>query len=159
MELKNINIDSISEEYFGIKQFDSEIYNSLHTQIKLNGQLKNIIVMKKDKYIIVDGYYVFKIMKELGYTTIWAKELPYDEIALKHYVLQMELTLKHDFILIAKLIDFLIKKNVNINNICASIRFLPNELIGYERLLTYDFSRFSEKIHLTYYSKPDNTFF
>lgn len=150
----NINEIDLSIER-SHKFFNSDIYHKLENSIKRNGQIQNIVITKVDNtYQILNGYYICKIMKELGYTQIWCNIIENDELVM----FELDCSFKWDFIKVAKRIIHLLL-NRSSKEISYSTGMHENEVNVFSRLLEYDFLRDKEKTFLDYNSSQKADFF
>lgn len=144
-------IDNIDKSH---KFFDSDIYHKIENGIKKYGQLKNIIINKK--FEIIDGKYIFKILKELGYKNVWCLVIEKDE---EYFEFILDNNFKWDYIKVAKKIKKILEQNL-LHEFKVLTMMHEDEINNFSRILDYDFlNKDIEKLYLEYNSKKEESFF
>lgn len=156
-EYININeiVDNISSSYI-----DNFKYEKLKIFIQNYGQLKNIVVFKVNKkYIIIDGYILYKCMKELNYKEIYVSIIPLktEEEAL---LLSLLLNIKFDsdWIKLANVIKKLLC-NYELNYLSEVLPYDKTEIEKYPLLLEYDFKKHSNEVYNNLFMENNDEYF
>lgn len=145
--MQQLLIKNIEVPEWSFKNIDSEHHKALRKSINKHGQTKNIIVRSigKDKYEIIDGKEVFKIIRDLGNVDyIWC--YVYRDItdleALLLY-LEHDFYFENNFVTIAYAVKE-INKAITKLDISKYTRYSFNEVNELLLLTQYDFTKFEE---------------
>lgn len=157
-KFQEIDINMISDEkLFSYKDYDNFIASKLEVQIKKNGQLKNIVVTKKDdKYVVIDGYFIFQTMKKLRYETIQACIVKTDSPELLS--VELNVLFNKDLVLYAQKIKFL-KEKFGELSLEYTLPMLKNEIAEYAKLLEFDFKKYNNDLHSKLFLDANEEYF
>lgn len=142
--MEQILIKDIKLPDWSLKDINLEQFKKLSQSIKKNGQTKNIIVRKLDidKYEVIDGKNVFKILKTLNKDYVHC--YVYRDISkLESLLIYLEhdFYFENDFIKISEAIEKIHKK-VTKYEISKYTKYSYNEILELLTLANFDFSRF-----------------
>lgn len=161
-EYKVINIDKIedsSENSFSY--FNSMKYEKIKSFLKKVGQIKNIVVYfdsKKKKYKIIDGYYVYKSLKELGQKEVIVYILDLKEICDYYYSILLNIKFDEDLVKLAKMIKKLLL-NSSSSELYKILPFEKEEIEKYPLLLEYDFKKYDVTLHNNLFMENNDEYF
>lgn len=135
---------------WSLKEFDKDVFKSLQNSVHSLGQTKNIIVraMPDNKYEVIDGKQVFKILKQLDKDYIWAHVYrDVDDLEAIWLYLQHDFYFNTNFVAASKAIEKLHKKLTKLE-ISKKTKYEYQEVIELLSLAVYDFSKFSKKMEV-----------
>lgn len=158
VEFKKINIDLIFDNGNSFTEFDYESYDKLKNNIKKNGQLKNIVVIKVKKgYEILDGSVVFKILNELKYKEILCcvcKDVKNKDLLS----LELNIKFKDDYVKLSKKIKNILEEEEE-QKVSLTTRFKKEELRLYSKLLNFDFKKYNINMYNELYLENNDEYF
>lgn len=143
-----------------LKHYDETTYLKLKNNLKKNGQLKNLVVVKiGEEYHLLDGYYVYNVMKDLkieqAYCSVINDIKEEDALLIS---LELNITFRNDIIRIAKRIKDLLV-NHSATDISPTTDFYEVEIQNYPNILTYDFKKYDANLHNNLFMESNNEYF
>lgn len=131
---------------WSLKNVNQDEYDSLSNSIRNNGQTKNILVrqISKDKYEVIDGKNVFKILSTMNKDFIWCHVYrDISEIEAMLIYLQHDFYFQNNFVEVSKVIEKVHKKITKLE-ISKKTKYSYSEVIELLSLAKYDFEKFNE---------------
>ena len=148
--MEQILIKEIQLPSWSFKNIDPENFKSLSDSILKNGQTKSITVrrLENNKYEVVDGKNVFKIIKNLEVDYVWCHVLrDMTDIESKLFYLENDFYFENNFVKISKVLEEVCKKKTKLQ-VSKTTKYSYNEIKELLSLALYDFSKFkTEKKH------------
>jgi len=157
---KEIKISEILNVRRSLKNYDDITYHKLKNQIKKNGQLMSILVFKSnDGYIVISGYSIYKVMKDIGKKNIFACVVSgLSEKELNLLGLEMNIKFRDDIVKIAKCIKMILK-DYSAEEISITTDFYEKEIEDYPKILDYDFKKYDVSLHNNLFLEGNNEYF
>ena len=161
MDIKNILIDEIIiDKKNSISDTNQFLYNKLKQFIKKFGQIQVVTVCKNEKgYELIDGYYIYKAMNELGHKNIEVNDLgDMEESDKLLFIIGMKSKFEKDLVKISRKFRDLIDL-IEIEEIECFLPYDKEEIKYFPGLLDFDFRKYDENSYSNLYLENNEEYF
>ena len=161
MDIKNILIDEIIiDKKNSISDTNQFLYNKLKQFIKKFGQIQVVTVCMNEKgYELIDGYYIYKAMNELGHKNIEVNDLgDMEESDKLLFIIGMKSKFEKDLVKISRKFRDLLDL-IEIEEIECFLPYDKEEIKYFPGLLDFDFRKYDENSYSNLYLENDEEYF
>jgi ParB-like chromosome segregation protein Spo0J len=146
MEIKEIEVAKLKG--WSYKMFKQEVFNKIKASLIKHGQID--VVKVNQAYDIIDGFYLVKAMKELGWITCQCLVLTCNEAQFTEYQIVLnEQYFERDDIKFAELIERHVKSKFDAVRLSNILNMDSIDIIRFKDLLVVDWDKEEKELQNT----------